>query len=129
MTNSRLSYSSRKRLLATVKVAALLAALGFITVMFEQPGLIASPSNPSTSLEHRTKATNSGDARLVSSKASPGQSMYSTDSADAPLNSKAEPAASGESPLPAPSSENAAVYFPGRFAPPGGEIESLPPTF
>jgi hypothetical protein len=98
-------------------------------VLLEQPRLTASPSYPGTSLEHRTNATDSGAARLNNSKTSTGLSMYPTDSADAPLNSKAEPAASEESPLPAPSSENAAVYFPGRFAPPGGEIESLPPTF
>jgi hypothetical protein len=106
MTNSRRSYSSRRRLLATVKVAALLAALGFITVILEQPGLIASPSNSRTSIE---------------------QSMYPTDSGGAvTTRSVSEPAASVESRLPA---ADAPTYFPRRFAPPGGEVESLPPTF
>jgi hypothetical protein len=116
-------------MLTTIKVTALIAALGFVTVMLEQPRLTASPSHPGTSLEHRTHGANAADARLTISKASPGPSLYPTESADAPLNSKAEAAASGETPMPAPSSENAAVYFPGRFAPPGGEISSLPPTF
>ena len=107
MTKSRRSYASRRRLLASVKVAALLAALGFITVMLEQPGLIASPSHPKTSIE---------------------QSMYPTDSGGAGMaRSMSEPAASVELRLPA--SESLPTYFPGRFAPPSGEVESLPPTF
>ena len=107
MTNSRRSYSSRRRLLASVKVAALLAALGFITVILEQPGLIASPSN---------------------SRPSIGQSMYPTDSSGAVMTrSVSEPAASVESRLPA--ADDLPTYFPGRFAPPGGEVEPLPPTF
>ncbi|MDQ6922530.1 MAG: hypothetical protein M3Z74_00050 [Pseudomonadota bacterium] len=106
MTNSRRSYSSRRRLLASVKVAALLAALGFITVILEQPGLIASPSNSRTSIE---------------------QSMYQADSGGAvATRSVAEPAAS-ESRLPTP--DDLPTYFPGRFAPPAGEVELLPPTF
>jgi hypothetical protein len=107
MNRSRRSYSSKRRLLAAVKVAALLAALGFITVMLEQPGLIASPSHPKTSIE---------------------QSMFPTDSGSAVMTrSVPEPAASVESGLPA--SESLPTYFPGRFAPPSGEVESLPPTF
>jgi hypothetical protein len=107
MTHSRRSYSSRRRLLSSVKVAALLAALGFITVMLEQPGLIASPSN---------------------SRASIRQSIYPTDSGGAVMTrSVPEPAASVESRLPA--ADYLPTYFPGRFAPPGGEVESLPPTF
>jgi hypothetical protein len=107
MTNSRRSYSSRRRLLSSVKVAALLAALGFITVMLEQPGLIASPSNTRTSI---------------------GQSMYPTDSGGAVMTrSVSEPAASVESRLPA--ADDLPTYFPGRFASPGGEVEPLPPTF
>lgn len=107
MTHSRRSYSSRRRLLTAVKVAALLAALGFVTVMLEQPGLIASPSNPKTSIE---------------------QSMYPTTSGGAVMTrSVSEPAASVESRLPA--ADYQPTYFPGRFAPPSGEVESLPPTF
>lgn len=81
MTKPRRSYASRRRLLTTIKVAALIAALGFVTLMLEQPRLTASPSHPETSLQQP------------------------------------------------PSSDNAAAYFPGRFAPPAGEIESQPPTF
>ena len=107
MTHSRRSYASRRRLLSSVKVAALLAALGFITVILEQPGLIASPSNSRTSIE---------------------QSMYPTDSGGAAMTrSVPEPAASVVSRLPAADSQP--EYFPGRFAPPGGQVESLPPTF
>ena len=107
MTNSRRSYASRRRLLASVKVAALLAALGFITVILEQPGLIASPSNSRTSIE---------------------QSMYPTDSGGAVMaRSASEPAATVESRLPA--ADDLPTYFPRRFAAPGGEVESLPPTF
>ena len=107
MTHSRRSYASRRRLLASVKVAALLAALGFITVILEQPGLIASPSNSRASIE---------------------QSMYPTDSGGAAMTrSVSEPAASVESRLPA--ADYQPTYFPGRFTPPSGEVESLPPTF
>ena len=107
MTHSRRYYASRRRLLSSVKVAALLAALGFITVMLEQPGLIASPSN---------------------SRPSIAQSMYPTDSGGAVTpRSVSEQAASVESRLPA--ADDLPTYFPGRFAPPGGEVESLPPQF
>ena len=106
MTNSRRSYASKRRLLASVKVAALLAALGFITVILEQPGLIASPGNSRTAIE---------------------QSMYPTDSGAAVMTrSMSEPAASVESRLPA--ADDLPTYFPRRFAAPGGEVESLPPT-
>jgi hypothetical protein len=36
-------------MLTTIKVTALIAALGFVTVMLEQPRLTASPSYPRTS--------------------------------------------------------------------------------
>ena len=67
MTHSRRSYASRRRLLASVKVAALLAALGFITVMLEQPGLIASPSNSRPSIEQSMYPTDSGGAVMTRS--------------------------------------------------------------
>ena len=109
MSNPRRSYSSRKRLLASVKVAALLAALGFVTVMLEQPRLTASPRNPATSVE---------------------QSPYRTDAGGAPMTrSMSERAPFGESRLPASASESLPAYFPGQFAPPGGEVEPQPPTF
>ena len=109
MSNPRRSFSSRRRLNASVKVAALIAALGFVTVMLEQPRLIASPSTPSTSIE---------------------QSLYSTDAGGATMTrSMSEPAASGESRLPASASEYLPAYFPSQFAPPGGEVESQPATF
>ena len=106
MYKPRRSYSSRKRLLASVKVAALLAALGFITVILEQPGLTASPTSSRASLEQ----------------------LYSADAGGAPMTrSLSEPAASEKSQSPA--SEPLPAYFPGQFAPPGGEVEPLPPTF
>jgi hypothetical protein len=96
--------------------------------MLEQPRLTASPSHPRTSLEQRSDATDSGEASLLNgSKSSPAFSMYSTDSGEAPLN--ARPEASEAPPLPAPSSDNAVSYFPSRFAAPGGEVASQPPTF
>jgi hypothetical protein len=49
MYRPRRSYRSKKRLLTTIKVTALIAALGFVTVMLEQPRLTASPSHPRTS--------------------------------------------------------------------------------
>jgi hypothetical protein len=104
MSNARRSYSSRKRLLASVKVAALLAALGFVTVILEQPRLTASPTSPRTSLEQLTDAGGAPMTRSVS-----------------------EPVASGKSQLPA--SDHVPAYFPGQFAPPGGEVEPQPPTF
>ena len=106
MTTTRRSYSSRKRLLTSIKVAALLAALGFVTVILEQPRLTASPTSPKTSLEQ----------------------PYPTDAGGAPLTrSMSEPAASGKSQL--KTSEQLPAYFPGQFAPPGGEVEPQPPTF
>jgi hypothetical protein len=68
MSNPRRSYSSRKRLLASVKVAALLAALGFVTVVLEQPRLTASPTGPRTSLEqlYPTDAAGASMTRRVS---------------------------------------------------------------
>jgi hypothetical protein len=106
MSKPRRSYSSRKRLLASVKVAALLAALGFVTVVLEQPRLTASPTSPSTSLEQ----------------------SYPTDVGGPPMTrSMSEPAASGKSQL--TGSEHLPAYFPGQFAPPGGEVEPQPPTF
>jgi hypothetical protein len=87
-------------MVTTIKVTALIAALGFVTVMLEQPRLTASPSQTRTSLEQR---------------------MVPTNSAEAPLN--------GSKPLPAPSSDNEASYFPSRFPAPGGEVASQPPTF
>ena len=106
MSKPRRSYSSRKQLLASVKIAALLAALGFVTVILEQPGLTASPTSSRTSLEQ----------------------LHPTDAGSAPMTrSLSEPAASAKSQLPA--SEPLPAYFPGQFAPPAGEAEPLPPTF
>jgi hypothetical protein len=109
MSNPRLSYSSRKRLLVSVKVAGLLAALGLVTLVLEQPGLTASPTSPRTSLQ---------------------ESQYPTDAGAAPMGlSASEPAASGESLLRASASEQLPTYFPSQFAAPGGEVEAQPPTF
>jgi hypothetical protein len=103
MSKPRRSYSSRKRLLASVKIAAVVAVLGFVTVVLEQPRLTASPSNPETSVQ---------------------QSPYGTDAGAAALS---EPATRGGSRLPA--SESLPVYFPSQFAPPRGEVEPQPATF
>ncbi len=90
MSKPRRSYSSRKRLLASVKVAALLAALGFVTVVLEQPRLTASPTSPRTSTEQ----------------------LYPTDAGSAPMTrSMSEPAASGKSQLQA--LDHLPAYFPG----------------
>jgi hypothetical protein len=106
MSKPRQSYSSRKRLLASVKVAALLAALGFVTVILEQPRLTASPTGPRTSLEQ----------------------LYPADADAAPMTrSMSEPAATAKSPVAA--SEYLPTYFPSQFATPGGEVEPQPPTF
>jgi len=91
--------SARSRLNTSIKVAALVAALGFVTVMIEQPRLTASPT-----------------------VASVEQSLYWSDvGGTAMASSLSEPAASSESRLP--------TYFPSQFAPPNGEVESQPPTF
>ena len=105
MYKPRRSYSSRKRLLASVKVAALLAALGFVTVILEQPGLTASPTSSRTSLEQ----------------------LHRADAGSAPMSRSMSEPASEKSQLPA--SEPLPAYFPGQFAPPAGEVEPLPPTF
>ena len=43
-----MSNPSGKALNTTVKVAALIVALGFVTLMLEQPRLTASPTMPSS---------------------------------------------------------------------------------
>ena len=45
---SAMSNPSRRALNTTVKVAALVAALGFVTVMLEHPRLTAAPSMPTS---------------------------------------------------------------------------------
>ena len=128
MIRPRRSYRSRRRLLTTIKVTALIAALGFVTVMLEEPKLTAAPRHASTSLEQRTSPAGSGAAPGNVSRTSPAQSMYSTGSSEAPLNARSEPS-SPAAPLPAPSSDNAVSYFPSRFAAPDGEVALQPPTF
>jgi len=93
--------STIRRLSTSIKVAALVAALGFVTVMIEHPRLTASPSSSVASVE---------------------QSLYWSDvGGTAMASSLSEPGASSESRLP--------TYFPSQFAPPNGEVESQPPTF
>jgi hypothetical protein len=109
MSNSRRSYRSNRRLNTTVKVAALVAALGFVTVMLEQPRLTASPSRSNATIE---------------------QSLQPTDaSGTAMTRAASELVAAGVSRLPESASEHLPAYFPGQFAPPGGEIEAQPATF
>jgi hypothetical protein len=145
MSNSRRSYASRRRLLSTIKVAALIAGLGLVTVMLEQPPLTASPNPPRASVEQRMHATDSG-APQKSPGPSLEQKIYATDSGDAPLNSRSEPAApldtsslspeqkmystdSGDAPLNSRTEPAISVYFAGRFTLPQGEAEPQPPTF
>jgi hypothetical protein len=106
MSSSKRSFSSSRRLNTSIKVAALIAALGFVTVMLEQPRLTASPRTP---IE---------------------QSLYSAGSAETPASvGRSEPAASGQTRLPASASEYLPAYFPSQFSPPNGAIEAQPPTF
>jgi hypothetical protein len=93
--------STRRRLNTSIKVAALVAALGFVTVVLEQPRLTASPSRSGATIEQTLQPTGTGGAPMT--------------------RSASEPAASGDSRLP--------VYFPGQFAAPGGEIEPQPTGF
>ena len=60
-------------MLVSVKVAALIAALGFVTVMLEQPLLTASPSNTRASVEQSLYQTDAGGAAMTPEYASPEQ--------------------------------------------------------
>ena len=107
MSHSRLSFSKRRRLNTAIKVAALLAALAFVTVVLEQPHLTASPKQPRATVE---------------------QSYYSAPD-QPPAAAMAELAKTGETRLPGSASEYPPSYFPGQFAPPRGEVEAQPPSF
>jgi hypothetical protein len=90
--------SVRARLSKAIKVTALIAALAFATVVVERPTM--STASAGSSAE---------------------QSLYWSDLGGAAMaNPLPEPAAASESQSP--------TYFPSQFAPPSGEIESLPPT-
>jgi len=104
MSNSKRTFASRRRLNTTLKFAALIAALGLVTAMLEQPRLTAAPTRPVE------------------------QSLYQAGAAGTPApRSMSEPASPGASPLPA--SEYGPAYFPRLFAPPVGEVEAQPPSF
>lgn len=106
MSNSKRTFASRRRLNTTLKVAALIAALGLVTMMLERPRLTAAPTR---SVE---------------------QSLYQTGPSETSASrSMSEPAVAGATPLPESASEYLPAYFPRLFAPPGGEVEAQPPSF
>jgi uncharacterized membrane protein len=107
MSHSRRSYTSRRRLQTTAKIAALIAALGFVTAMLEQPRLTASPSRASVTVEDSLETSVPGTAASAVSEA----------------------AATDETPLPASASERLPAYFPGQFSLPDRAIEPQPIGF
>jgi hypothetical protein len=107
MSHSRRSYTSRRRLQTTAKVAALIAALGFVTAMLEQPRLTASPSRASVTVEDSLQTAGRGTAAGTVSEAT----------------------ATGETPLPASASGHLPAYFPGQFSLPDRAIEPQPIGF
>lgn len=102
MSNSTRSHTRRSRMSTMAKVAALIAALGFVTIMLERPQLTASPKRSNATIEQSIQA--SVDARAPSSFASDG-SQSST----------------AQQRLPS--------YFPGQFPLPDGTIEPQPVGF
>ena len=93
---------------AALKLAAVVAAVGFAVLALEQPRLGAAPTGA------RGNDT----------------SLYMTDAGGSPVLSRpAESAANADSKLSPTTSEYLPAYFPSRFAPPSGDIEPLPPTF
>ncbi len=106
MSNSKTSFAYRRRLSNVIKVASLLAALAFVTVVLEQPRLTASPSHPRATAEQGT--------RSALSQAATGERS------DAAMRGDATTKAASES-LP--------EYFPGQFAQPGGTVDQHPASF
>ena len=98
MSNSTLSYASRRRLSTMTKVAALVAALGFVTVMLERPQVTSSPRRSSTAIEQSIQATDAAAA---------APSRFASD----------EALTSG------PATKHLPAYFPGQFPLPDGTIE------
>ena len=107
MSRSQLSFSTRRRLNTSIKVAALVAALAFVTVVLEQPRLTAASNHPQATAEQSLY---------------PAQGRAATDLAT-------EKAATAESRLPPSASEYLPAYFPSQFAAPGGPVDTQPPTF
>jgi hypothetical protein len=98
------SRLTKYRVSSALKLAAVVAALGFAVLALEQPHLGAT-----------TSVARGNDS-----------SLYMTDAGGSPVLSRpSEPAATSDTKLSPTTSE----YFPSRFAPPSGEIEPLPPTF
>jgi hypothetical protein len=102
MSNSTLSYNSRRRLSTIAKVAALVAALGAVTVMLERSQLTASPRRSSATVEQSIQATDAvgASSRLVSDETLTGTPR-----------------------------EHLPVYFPGQFSLPDGTIDPQPTGF
>ncbi len=101
MSNFTRSQTSRSRISTMAKVAALIAALGFVTLMLERPQLTASPRRASATMEQSIQMSDVGGA--------PG--AYTSD----------ESSTTAQQPLPA--------YFPGQFSLPDGTIEQQPTGF
>jgi hypothetical protein len=110
MSYIKRTRSSRKRLHMTVKVAALIAALGLVTIMLERPQLTASPHRSTVSMEQESLGAVDRVARPAGDSAS-------------------EPEASDESALPAAAATHAPSYFPGQFPLPDGRIDPQPVGF
>jgi hypothetical protein len=106
MSHLRRSYT-KKRLHTAAKVTALIAALGFVTLMLEHPRLTAAPSHPRATIEQNLEAIDSGEASMTRFEARPA----------GPLESR----------LPLSASENPPADFSWRSVLPSGEIE--PPAF
>jgi hypothetical protein len=106
MSRSKLSFSNRRRLNTSIKVAALFSALAFVTVVLEQPRLTAAPNHPRASTE---------------------QGPYQA-SERVPADVATASAATTALSVPKPS-ESLPTFFPGQFAAPSGPVDTQPPTF
>jgi hypothetical protein len=107
MSHLRRSYTSKRRLHTAAKVTALIAALGFVTLMLEHPRLTAAPSHPRATIEQNLEAIDSGEAPMAGFEARPAGAL--------------------ESRLPSLASENSPADFSWRSVLPSGEVE--PPAF
>jgi hypothetical protein len=106
MSSSKRSYHSKRRLHTTAKLAALIAALGVVTMMLEQPRLSVLPRHSAASIEQSIQSAYGGAA------AAPRSASESTAPEESPRASKHLP-----------------VYFPGAFPLPDGEVEPQPTGF
>ena len=103
MSNFTRSQTSRTSISTMAKVAALIAALGFVTLMLERPQLTASPRRASATMEQSIQMQR---CRRSAGRFTSDESQSST---------------TAQQPLPA--------YFPGQFSLPDGTIEQQPTGF